>query len=802
MRTNSDSYTIGPPLTLRGLLERYGQVRIPIIQRDYVQGLDSEGETRREFLRVLRDAVSDSSNDLKPPVNLDFIYGNIKDGQRTSFLPLDGQQRLTTLFLLHWYLAWRDREHDLFDRLFRGDRGCRFSYSVRTSSAEFFDALSAFRPDTNATGAVCVSALIKDQPWYFRHWRLDPTIRAATEMLDAIHIDFMDCAGGFLRLVDPEKPAITFQLLELREFGLSDDLYIKMNARGKGLTEFEAFKARYREHIEAQFDGESRRLSGEDIPVAEYFVRRMDTVWSDLFWRYRRKGASSCDREIMNLIRVVAMASRNPGEEQYTKRISALRDHRNPATFSTLDRYGCLDRRLSETLLLLLDTWSGSNGSFAAQLTESRPFNELGFFRRAISRPTDVGYAELVQLVGFIAFLEANDTLTSQASLYDWMRIIVNLSTNTAYDGPSDLQRSVRGIAALSHRSGEVLEYFVNHERPVVGFNEQQIEEERLKAELISAGYRWRPLIETAERHGYFKGQIGFLLDFCGARDAWATGQHEGWSAAGHRDVQREFRRYLRAAKTMFTPKGLSDVGENRWERALLTLGKYLLRRWLNYSFLVNATTENASWKGLLRASNRESAASRMLLQRLWDRLDHDGNIADQLDKMIYAASGLEEWREALVKTSEAIAYCGMREIRWESEDEIYLLRKRQMNGAHAELFTYCLFVAGKLEDALPDTVNVEYMFPTDTYTRPGIVMRWVQNSRRVVLTLERSGIDYVVTVCQHGPANGASVEWQVPESAGLKETDGMLRKEIGTSRVEEAVAGLVRVLTRASAEA
>ena len=46
---------------------------------------------------------------------------------------------------------------------------------------------------------------------------------------------------------------ITFQLLKLDEFGLSDDLYIKMNARGKPLTNFETFKARFGQDLEALF---------------------------------------------------------------------------------------------------------------------------------------------------------------------------------------------------------------------------------------------------------------------------------------------------------------------------------------------------------------------------------------------------------------------------------------------------------------------------------------------------------------------------------------------------------------------
>ena len=788
-------HSIGVALTFRSLLERYDRVRVPIVQRDYVQGLDSEGETRRAFLHVLRDAISRPANDPELPVNLDFIYGNTEAGSRTSFLPLDGQQRLTTLFLLHWYLAWRDREHDQFDHLFIGDIGCRFSYRVRPSSADFLNALAAFRPEPDATSEVCVSALVKDQPWYFQHWRLDPTIRAAVEMLDAMHSAFAGCDGGFLRLVDRAEPAITFQLLELREFGLSDDLYIKMNARGKGLTEFEAFKARYREHVEAQFDGESRRLGSEDMSVAEYFVRRMDTGWADLFWRHRRRGAASSDREVMNLILLVAAVSRNPSDKGYGRIIRALRDRRARPAYRTLERYACLDRRLSEDLMLLLDTWSGTNGHFSRQLPDSGTFDELGLFRRAITQPSDVSYAELVQLFGYLLFVREHDTSSNQVLLREWMRIVVNLSTNTTYDRVRDLQRSVQGLTVLAANSGDVLAHFAQHEKPVSGFSEQQIEEERLKANLICVGYGWRTLIGEAEGHGYFNGQIGFLLEFSGAREAWTNGKHDDRNRAQHEEVQSRFRRYMRAATAMFTAKGLADLGEHRWERALLAIGDYMLPRWLNYSFLVNPTTENASWKALLRAPDAEVEDARRCLRKLWDGVDFDGGVAEQLDRMIDAADGLEEWRQTLVKGPKAIAYCGMREIRWESEDEIYLLKKRQMNGAHAELFTYCLFVAEQFREALSDRVNMRYVFATDTYTLPGIEVTWVQGTSKVTLKVERRGPSYVITANRQALDGGARVEWEMPESLGFQAEDGILRREIAAHGIEATVVDVVGAL-------
>ena len=56
--------------------------------------------------------------------------------------------------------------------------------------------------------------------------------------------------------------------------GSDEDLYIKMNSRGKPLTEFENFKARFEQDI---------RHSDR----ADEFARKIDGAWSDLLWPFR-----------------------------------------------------------------------------------------------------------------------------------------------------------------------------------------------------------------------------------------------------------------------------------------------------------------------------------------------------------------------------------------------------------------------------------------------------------------------------------------------------------------------------------
>ena len=118
------------------------RIEIPIIQRDYAQGRDSDAvaRIRANFLDVLHDAVTTGTR-----ISLDFVYGDVISG---TLRPLDGQQRLTTLFLLHWYLAWRA------ERLDQEHGWKRFEYATRPSARRFCACLVESKPPTDAARVV------------------------------------------------------------------------------------------------------------------------------------------------------------------------------------------------------------------------------------------------------------------------------------------------------------------------------------------------------------------------------------------------------------------------------------------------------------------------------------------------------------------------------------------------------------------------------------------------------------------------------------------------------------------------
>ena len=147
-------------------------IEIPLIQRDYAQGRQGSmvERIRAIFLNVLHRAVTTGEG-----TNLDFIYGDVANG---TFRPLDGQQQLTTLFLLHWYLAFRA------EQITEMHAWKNFSYATRASARLFCERLAKSQPPCAVKD---LSIWIVDQSWYLYTWRHDPTIQSMLVMLDAIH---------------------------------------------------------------------------------------------------------------------------------------------------------------------------------------------------------------------------------------------------------------------------------------------------------------------------------------------------------------------------------------------------------------------------------------------------------------------------------------------------------------------------------------------------------------------------------------------------------------------------------------
>lgn len=737
----------GTQVIFRELFKQHGVVQIPMIQRDYAQGRVSENEVRDQFLTALYEKLILPVGSAELPLNLDFVYGNVEgEGDNAKFSPLDGQQRLTTLYLLHWYLAWKDGKWDEFDSfLLDADRNSRFAYRVRPSSNDFYDFLATFRPEVAPDSLEnCLSGLIKDQPEYFRSWKLDPTIQATLVMLDAIHERFNGTSGLFERLVDKDNPSITFQLLDLDEFDLSDDLYIKMNARGMPLTPFETFKARYEQELEEQFDGETREIDGQSFDIAEFVSRRIDTQWYDLLWAQfagRKDRAAASDEGLFNLFRAVALVTRRPTQPNCLGDLVRLNSHL--PNFAEFHKRGWLDEYFTNALIPIIETWSKDN-EFTSLLPSKVYFNDTKAFKTLVADSRGLGVPEVVMFMAYVLFVREHEGEIDPDAFQDWMRVIHNLEYNSNVDREDRLPGAYQAILALLPYSDSILEHLAELEvtDELSAFPKPQFQEESIKAVLVLSDEGWRPLIDKAERHGYFRGQIDFLLDFCGVVNELDESEAKNWTPEQHDSFQMSFAYYLSIAEQMFTPSGISKL-DFKWQRALLAQGDYFFERTAyRRVMLIDNPSDAYSWKRLLRGYSLREAKGRSILQSLWDKLDSTKPMAVQLDEIIEKTTDLQAWRSALIESPTAMAYCPKMTIRKESNQKVYLLSGVQMNSTHAELFSYILFndelkSTADAKAFLPLRLFPDYIYSAKSDVEPGFRFTWDFGGKQLRLELE-----------------------------------------------------------------
>ncbi len=255
-------------------------IMIPIVQRDYVQGAEQWKGKRDAFVSKLLVALH--SGKAEP---LDFIYG-YRD-RKGNFVPLDGQQRLTTICLLGWVLIQHELSskkinNDYRERLIGWMDTLRLKYENRVSSDEFCARL--FSEKVNY-GTTPLSQRLKDCMWYAERWELDPTVNAMLSMIDAIKSKLDACnydnVGEMTRRFFEDSP-ICFEEREIDSEKGADDLYIKINARGKHLTHFEDWKVTF---ISLLANCHSGKLY-KGLTYKDYFELHIESDWCDLLWDY------------------------------------------------------------------------------------------------------------------------------------------------------------------------------------------------------------------------------------------------------------------------------------------------------------------------------------------------------------------------------------------------------------------------------------------------------------------------------------------------------------------------------------
>ena len=633
-------------------------IEIPLIQRDYAQGRKQEAKKRGRFLQALHEAVKGKG------ISLDFIYGSLTKDKK--LIPLDGQQRLTTLFLLHWYAAKRDG-------IAKEEWEClgKFTYSTRISARRFCEHLQEFTPVSESKDPI--SAQIHNEAWYSLSWDNDSTVISMLQMLDDIALTFHDIDDLWEEICKNKK--ITFCFRTLEDMGVTDDIYIKMNSRGKPLTDFEHFKAEL-----------TNLIKRED------FSLKIDKDWTNMLWPYRGDN-NIIDEEFLAYFHFVTdiicikKGTDIIGADQdfdtgnsYFEMISVYKDEDNQ-NINLLERYfdcwceiGDIDKYFSSYL---------ANSKYEESKVKVYDWN-TNLFKDCCENYRGVGRRGSSFTINKIIMLYAFIIRNTEGKHIDdkifrrRLRILRNLVWNSIYELRTDRIQKL-----LEETEQIILEGQISVSKEDRGFNRQQKEEELYKLTWCETHFAYVDSLFHLEDH--------HLLYGCTAI-----------ADLGKPDMIEKLRTFLNIELQIIS-------------RALLTYGDYG-QTINNYKQIGNGAED--VWKQLLHPSNQRGGFenTRRVLAEMLDNSPAvtEEELNERIDTYLKATETPKDWRYYFVKYPCILSKPTNGKYDWKNSYELNIMSANTYRGRYWDAISLAIYNKyGEIENLFLDNWGNPLMLPS-----------------------------------------------------------------------------------------
>ena len=566
--SNSQEYTFPK------LLEQYGKILVPMIQRDYAQG-----RTDKKATDVRNNLLNDifSGKD----VHFDLVFGSkekriINGEEKNCFIPVDGQQRLTTLFMLYLYGQKKGNTDQRLDL-------SKFSYDTRRAASDFCNSITS--KEWIVPNDKKVSDVIKDSSWFMNYWENDPTVAGMLTMLDAIHERCKE------ENCYPNLEKVKFYFFDLDSNGLNENLYLKMNSRGKPLSAFENLKAKIEKvlpdtiEIEKKFFPDDANTSPEDFKGKwKYFI---DRAWTKDFW----------DKE-------------NP--EKYDESITKF-------IVRFLSGYwAAFGKDEEQTIAKSLKDINSNNDN--DNYRDFIPFEPIKKVLKLENAFQTLAYA-LTTVPSISPYWIDGKIEVSDKSEYKFLAVVF---TFVLFDGDKDAMRFAWNMAenyvagydtfiAYCKRAKEIRDNFDTDKKnafykALLNNNfttpSEQLKEEISKAQQIlngsprQDGKNWEEIIIEAEKYEFFKGAIRFLFTKENIGDDWA-----------------QFEQKWENAKKYFDKDGVKD-GKDKYKTNALLMKSLLANCdnfWKKIWWWFEFSNDAIRWKRILLSNNWRNAVDAIM---------------------------------------------------------------------------------------------------------------------------------------------------------------------------------------------
>ena len=746
---NKTNIRIDHEYTLNKMLDSNNFVEIPIIQRDYAQGRTNAKEIREDFLN---DIFSRLEN--KEKLKLNFVYGAVKNTAFSKiYIPYDGQQRITLIYLLTLYFAAYCENWEEVSKL------SRFKYYTRDYATEFCSFLTGFNSkDDNTTynnvfkridlGNPKLKSQLMQDIEFFGAWENDPTTDSMLVVLDAIHADFY---SRNVRLSIDEKREKAKEYLKEIINGIiffdwctinaDDNIYIKMNGRGKPLSAFDNFKNTLYSELKKLRAKDADEGRTDRIDFLCDFEEKMDGVWTDLFWSLRDRLNSeesfliapammNCLFFVLELRSAVVtnsffFGSRLPftwiDEKNVVSFLSNYKDRCNVADKTksvSLDDYIWLSKFLDIMNLRLLNSEIDTSISeldgftdefdifYEISTSQKRKENVTRF---VLSAQTSIVASMYYEYLVNVASFDDHGNLQSINDDYrhDWLTLIGRIMKTVGhYKARFDsLQREkhiiygydkffVSPIFEQDSSDGNIIvcstifdDEKLKALRPYFDYSHaySQLVEEILKMQLVNEdSNKWKARIEDTEKNlPYFDNQILFLFNI---------------STVNEIIDEVLFDKYSMIARSITDENGIIPQYQNKFTAILLFYGDYRIKStegFTNtYGLCSNNSNDSFDWRYFFDIVVGNPEIKCKVIKQAFDLIDEKGSIDEAYNAIKNTPTG-DRWRDIIIKYPEILDHGNRHRLVHEDTKGWFLIKS---NGVSKQVHVSSLIDSTNIE--------------------------------------------------------------------------------------------------------
>ncbi len=593
MKKDILKHYIEVPDNLFTLLSRY-RVVIPGIQRHYVQGANNPKaeSVRKQFIKEIFTAIEKKQNEF----NLHFIYGPINTNGEDSFVPVDGQQRLTTLWLIARYAVEKaepSNRKDLLRLL------SRFTYEDRINAKRFCQALTCEDSRWNITQDPNPNILCQD--WFVDYWKEDETVASMIRMLSTIHEEWNKHQDSITAedILEAIASKIRFEL-KIDAFG--DDIYMKMNARGLQLTQWENFKGKFSEGLR------------ED--KKEWWVKEMEEL-SNRFFTCSDEQHELPDNAFFALYaRIMAYEARKPGVDcgNSIKQLAAYTHNHNTwsqielpfvpySDFSDIINNESIASTVADTCVKMIKTVLASAQNIVPYFGDSKLFdtffhpqngNELDFtlccyeyFKKFVNEDVDTThFLKALRLMWNILENVDKQYEKKTDNRIELVKKFIDLGDQTLYSPQiKEIEKEIEKAPEQAKEEAEKAKQMHCNDKSMPNdWNE----------ETLKPWSNWNDAIEKAEECAFFHGSIRFLYE----------------KNSNGKTTWENFATKLSNCMDLFVSEGLSEDKKVKANQVLISHcedWKKLIRKPV-------FDAKNESWKQVLTDSSLSECVNGLLL--------------------------------------------------------------------------------------------------------------------------------------------------------------------------------------------